>query len=97
MDQPSDPRYTLNISISKQEAKIYCIVEDNGIGRELSMKNKFSSSSSTYQSKGVRLTQSRLELSNSLNQRNATVKIIDKTNGNGDPSGTKVILAFNEG
>jgi len=44
----------------------------------------------------VRLTQTRLELSNILNQRNASIEIIDKTNGKDEPTGTKVVLAFTE-
>jgi hypothetical protein len=60
------------------------------------MQNKFNNAQSTHQSEGVSLTQTRLELSNVLNQRNATVEIIDKTNDIGKPAGTKVILVFNE-
>jgi len=44
----------------------------------------------------MRLTQTRLELSNVLNDRNATVEIIDKANGEGEAEGTKVIIVFNE-
>ena len=72
------------------------VVEDDGIGREISLKNKFTDLEKTHQSKGVRLTQSRLELNNMLNQRNASVEIIDKTNGNGGAAGTKVIVVFSE-
>jgi LytS/YehU family sensor histidine kinase len=86
----------LQVNVSGKEHKIFCIVEDDGIGREISMKNKFTEAEITHQSKGVRLTQSRLELSNMLNERNASVEIIDKTNGANEPAGTKVILVFNE-
>ena len=60
------------------------------------MQNKFNGTPSTHQLKGVSLTQTRLELSNALNQRNATVEIIAKTNGTDESTGTKVILIFNE-
>ncbi len=93
---PKEEGGALHISVSKKDDKIHCIVEDDGIGRELSMRNKFNGSPSTHQSKGVRLTQSRLELNNTLNRRDATVEIIDKTNGKDEPTGTKVILVFNE-
>src|SRR5690242_20451427 len=86
----------LQVNISGKEHKIFCIVEDDGIGRAISMKNKFTEAEIIHQSKGVRLTQSRLELSNMLNERNASVEIIDKTNGANEPAGTKVILVFNE-
>jgi hypothetical protein len=59
------------------------------------VQNKFDGLPS-HESKGVRLTLSRLELSNALNQRNATVEIIDKTTDNNEAGGTKVVLVFNE-
>jgi tetratricopeptide (TPR) repeat protein len=93
---PKATKGMLQVNISGKEHKIFCIVEDDGIGRETSMKNKFTEAEITHQSKGVRLTQSRLELSNMLNERNASVEIIDKTNGANEPAGTKVILVFNE-
>lgn len=60
-------------------------MEDDGIGKEIA-----------HESKGVRLTQSRLELSNALNARNATVEIIDKKNSGKTASGTTVVLCFQE-
>jgi hypothetical protein len=71
-------------------------VEDNGIGRQVSMQNKFNSVLPDHQSKGIRLTQSRLELNNTLNHHNAVVEISDKINNKNKPEGTKVILVFNE-
>ena len=76
--------------------KIFCIIEDDGIGRELSFINKFNEPLLTHQSKGVNLTQSRLELSNALNERNACVEIIDKKAMHTASSGTTVILRFDE-
>ena len=93
---PKENGGDLCVNISKKENKIFCIVEDNGIGREISMRNKFSDMEITHQSKGVRLTQSRLELHNLLNQRNASVEIIDKTNTKEQVAGTKVIVVFTE-
>ena len=93
---PKANKGMLQVNISEKENKIFCVVEDDGIGREISMKNKFTEAEITHQSKGVRLTQSRLQLSNMLNERNAYVEIIDKTNGANEPAETKVILVFNE-
>jgi LytS/YehU family sensor histidine kinase len=87
---------TVAVQISKIDHTIYCTIDDDGVGREVSMKNKFNNAQSTHQSKGVSLTQTRLELSNVLNQRNATVEIIDKTNATGKAAGTKIILVFSE-
>ncbi|HEX5152299.1 MAG TPA: histidine kinase [Parafilimonas sp.] len=86
----------LTVAITKTNHTISCIIDDDGIGRKMSMQNKVQRSTSTYQSKGIHLTQTRLQLSNALNQRNASVEIIDKTNENNGVVGTKVILVFNE-
>jgi len=93
---PTEEGGIIHVTISKKEDKIFCIVEDDGIGRDVSMQKRLNGSPSAHQSKGVRLTQTRLELSNILNQRNASIEIIDKTNGKEEPTGTKVVLAFTE-
>jgi hypothetical protein len=67
------------------------IVDDNGIGRESSQQNK-GASNIGHHSKGVNLTQSRLELDNLLQQRNAKLEIFDKKDDRGKSMGTKVII-----
>ena len=54
------------------------MIDDNGIGREISRQNKFKGEPSTHQSKGVHLTQSRLDLNNLINERSASLEVIDK-------------------
>ncbi|MCW3108376.1 MAG: hypothetical protein JWQ09_2882 [Segetibacter sp.] len=93
---PKEEEGYIKVSVEKKDGFIFCTVDDNGIGRESSMKNKFKYQASTHQSKGVKLTQSRLDLHNALNKRNATVKTIDKKDENGNPAGTTVILTFKE-
>ncbi|CAN5511971.1 histidine kinase [soil metagenome] len=93
---PKEDGGILQVTILRNNDTINCIVEDDGIGREASLQNKPNDGSSMHQSRGVPLTQSRLELSNTLNKRNATVEIIDKTNSEGEAEGTRVILVFNE-
>jgi len=93
---PKTDEGRLTVRINKTNNAISCVIDDDGIGREMSMRNKFRSSASTYQSKGIHLTQTRLGLSNILNQRNATVEIIDKATDEGEIAGTKVILVFDE-
>ena len=94
MPKKDDGRLT--VKISKKNHTIICIIDDDGIGREMSMRNKFNGSESTHQSKGIHFTQTRLELSNALHQRNATVQIIDKTSNENESTGTTVCLIFNE-
>jgi hypothetical protein len=93
---PKEDDGSLTVSISRNEDKIACIIDDNGIGREMSKQYKFKGEQSTHQSKGVHLTQSRLDLDNSLNQRNAALEIIDKKDDEGKSLGTKIILTFLE-
>ncbi len=70
-------------------------IDDNGIGREVSRQNK-STSDPAHQSRGVNLTQSRLELNRLLQQREADLQILDKKDENGKAAGTKVVLRFSE-
>ena len=83
------------ISIKKIEGAVQCIIDDNGIGREQSKRSK-PPYETTHQSKGIGLTQSRLELDKLLNEREDAISIIDKENENGNPKGTKVIISFKE-
>ena len=82
---------TVSLDVSRRNANVEIIVDDNGIGRESSQQNK-GATSIGHQSKGVNLTQSRLELDNLLQQRNAKLETIDKRDENGEASGTKVSI-----
>jgi LytS/YehU family sensor histidine kinase len=83
---------TVTVIIEKKNKAIQCIIDDDGIGRIVSLKNKFRNGNAEYESKGVHLTQTRLNLDNVLNGRNTTIEIIDKD----EYAGTKVILTFKE-
>jgi sensor histidine kinase YesM len=85
----------IDLVIQQTNGSVGIIIDDNGIGRESSRQNK-PASSLTHQSKGVNLTQSRLELDNLLKQRHATLETIDKKNEDDISTGTKVIIHFNE-
>ena len=85
----------VSLDVNKKNSVIEIIVDDDGIGREASQQNR-SVSGLTHQSKGVNLTQSRLELNNLLQQRQASLKIIDKKDENGIGTGTKVIISIKE-
>ena len=93
---PKEDGGSLSVSISRNQDKIACTIDDDGIGRETSKQNKFKGEQSTHQSKGVHLTQSRLDLNNALNQRNAILEIIDKKDNAGNATGTTVVLTFVE-
>ena len=85
----------VSVNVLQKNGMIQVAVEDDGIGRESSQQNK-SASGLVHQSKGVNLTQSRLELDNLLQQRQAKLEIIDKKDKNGIATGTKVIIHIKE-
>ena len=93
---PKEGAGEVNVILEKNDETIFCTIDDNGIGRELSNQNKFREESPAHQSRGVRLTQIRLDLDSLLNDRKATVKIIDKKDENGKATGTKVIIELVE-
>jgi sensor histidine kinase YesM len=94
---PKEEGGTLVVTIKKNNEAICCIIDDDGVGREMSRQNKFKGEeSSTHQSRGVHLTQTRLNLDNILNQRKALVEIHDKKDANGSATGTRVILTFTD-
>lgn len=84
---------TVNISIKNINGFINCIIDDSGIGRETSKKFK-SAYESTYESRGIGLTKTRLHLDKLLNNREDKITIIDKKDASGKPEGTKVIITF---
>ena len=85
----------VELAVMKKGHAIEISIDDNGIGREASRQNK-PASSIGHQSKGVNLTQSRLELDSLLRQRQAKLEIMDKKDEKGLASGTKVIITINE-
>jgi sensor histidine kinase YesM len=87
---------SITVTVDKTDHTIHCIVDDDGIGREMSKQNKFRGDTPTHESKGVHLTQARLELDNLLNERKASLEIVDKKDDSGMQYGTTVILSFNE-
>ena len=92
---PKETGGTVMLNVKKEKGNVKIVVDDNGIGREASQQNK-SLTGITHQSKGVNLTQSRLELDNLLQQRKANLEIIDKKDEKGIPKGTAVVITLAE-
>jgi len=92
---PKEESGYVELSVIKKENLVEIIIDDNGIGRDASKQNK-SASALMHNSKGVNLTQSRLELDNLLRQRQAKLEIVDKKDGDGLARGTKVMITINE-
>ena len=83
---------TINISVTGNDDKILCEVDDDGIGRERSKLNK-PITPFIHEPKGVHLSNQRLNLEKVLNGTNASIQTIDKAENN-IATGTKVVLTF---
>ena len=92
---PKEAGGKVTIKVIRADGAIQCIIDDDGIGREQSKQFK-PQHEKTHQSKGIGLTQSRLELDKLLNEREDSIFIIDKGDEYGNPGGTKVIITFKE-
>ena len=80
------------VRVFGEDQFVVCEIEDNGIGREVSRKNK-PATPVLHQSKGINLSQARLNLEKILTDKSATIEIIDKYEEN-IATGTKVIIKF---
>ncbi len=85
----------VTVSVIRKNQAIECIIDDNGIGREMAMRNK-SQTTSTYESKGMKLVKNRLNLYNSIHNKGGSIEVIDKKDKNNNPQGTIVIVKFKE-
>ena len=83
----------INLEVLKIETDIQVIIDDNGIGRSAAELNR-PASSIAHQSKGVKLTQSRILLDNLLRSREVVIETIDKKDDDGNATGTSVIIHF---
>jgi len=83
------------VSINEKDGDVECVIDDNGIGRELSKQYK-GQYEPPHQSRGIGLTQTRMDLNKFLNEREDSITIIDKKNESGESEGTKVIISFKE-
>ena len=92
---PKETGGKVTVVVQRTNDAVECIIDDNGIGRELSKQYK-AQYEATHESKGIGLTQSRLEMDKLLNEREDSIQIIDKKNENGVVAGTTIILTFKE-
>jgi ligand-binding sensor domain-containing protein/uncharacterized membrane-anchored protein YhcB (DUF1043 family) len=83
----------LGIHFSKNEDKLICVVEDNGIGRTKAaeIKNK---SLKPYKSRSTEITEDRLRSLELIENTKIEIDILDKTDKNDKPMGTKVTIVM---
>jgi sensor histidine kinase YesM len=88
---PKKDKGKLTIKITSTGTFLICSIEDNGIGRKLSGELKTSQKASeNHRSLGMKITQDRLTLLNSINNSELSMSITDLMNNKGEPAGTKV-------
>jgi len=83
----------VKISIKLIEEKMYCYIDDNGVGRIQSAKLN-ANIQSEHQSSGLAITINRLKLLHKQKGTAYEYKVIDKVNENGDPDGTTIIFTI---
>jgi len=82
------------LSIVRQNDDVICSIDDDGVGRVKANQDR-ELRKPNHVSKGTLLVETRLNMHNSLNRNNFSIRIIDKTDEFQNPSGTCVILTFN--
>jgi len=90
---PKENGGSVTVNIKGSHESVVCIVEDDGIGRKRSRLNK-PETDLIYESKGVHLSQARLNLEKLLNDKSATIDTIDLYEDD-KAVGTRVTLTFN--
>lgn len=85
----------LKVEMFEHDKKVHIIIEDNGIGREASMKIK---KTPGYKSVAMELTKERVDVLKSISgYESASIEIIDLKTDIGEPCGTqvKIIIPLN--
>jgi ligand-binding sensor domain-containing protein len=86
---PKGERGLLKLEIRLAGGVMICSIMDNGIGREKSAEMK-RNSAKEHKSMGMDITKQRLQILNSVNNSNLSVRISDLRDEKGLPAGTKV-------
>jgi sensor histidine kinase YesM len=81
----------IRIRIEKATEKLKVIVEDNGIGRKAAAGRK-KTGLKEYSSKGMALTEDRIDIINKLYKESASIEISDLIDETNSPSGTRVVI-----
>jgi LytS/YehU family sensor histidine kinase len=81
----------LSIDLHREKGTLLCQITDDGVGRKRAAELK-SKSASKGKSLGMQITSHRLELINSLNEKETTVQITDLVDPTGEACGTRVVL-----
>ncbi|MFK5856292.1 MAG: histidine kinase, partial [Bacteroidota bacterium] len=88
--RPKIGKGRLTLEFILKNDKIFCFIEDNGIGREAAQKAK--KTSPNHISKGVEITRKRLDSITKNNNKGNLLVIKDLTNDDNKSTGTRVEL-----
>ena len=95
LHKPNDRKLWIRFTISENENKLLCEIEDNGIGREKSENLKLKKIKSIeHQSKGMRLSTDRLDLIKLKFPEDVSFSITDLKDDKQNPLGTRVNLSL---
>lgn len=89
----NNAKKVMDIQFNLVNQQLVCTVQDNGIGRKASLEKKKNIPLS-YISKGIELSEAKLEMFEKLTGRNVQTEIVDLYR-NETPIGTKVIITIN--
>ncbi|HEV7781652.1 MAG TPA: histidine kinase [Chitinophagaceae bacterium] len=83
----------VRVSFSYKERNVYCVVDDNGIGRHLSEQiNR--NTNGDHRSAGINITINRLKLMHKQRRTDFVYVVEDKVSSSGDPQGTKITFSM---
>jgi len=85
----------LNIDFSMEGNNLVCRINDNGIGIKRSKELK-TQTHVEYQSKGMKLTESRINAINVISPKKIRMEVQDKYDNDGKAIGTLVIIYFEQ-
>lgn len=88
-----DSQGMILVKFQQTEKELVCIVQDNGIGRQKANEYR-SQIRIEYQSRGMKLTEERINLLNKNQEEKIRIEVIDLFDSDKEPAGTKVVIHF---
>jgi ligand-binding sensor domain-containing protein len=83
----------LLVQITKEESALFCVIEDNGIGRRKAAEIKMKQGT-FQQSLGSKITEDRIDILNSLYSNDIDIRYVDLEDEMGQPRGTRVEITL---
>ncbi len=92
MHKPDRSNGMLVLEISRKDNFLYCVIEDNGIGREKAQAIVAKKTTPRKRSMGMAITKDRMKIMSQLYNFNTEVKVTDLYRKDGEARGTRVEL-----